>query len=138
MYIGDNSQYIAFYTDTQDNNKKKLRITGADIYFTTADEQSGTTVEDIINNIEAGDGLVLVITSSAGTVFSTSTIQTILTATVYQSGSVISDISSLGYQINWYINGSTTVSGTGNTYSVNATDLVTVTAKLEDISNLGG
>ena len=138
MYIGDANQYLAFYTDTNDNNKKKLRITGADIYFTTADEQSGNTIENVINDIEAKEGLVLTISSSAGTIFNSSVIQTTLTATVYQDGTVVNDVSSLGYQINWYINGASTISGTGTTYTVNATDLVNITAKLEDISNLGG
>ena len=104
MYIGDNNSYLAFYTE---NNQKKLRISGADIYLTAADEQSGTTIVDVIDNIEVegGEGLVLTITSTAGYTFNNSIINTTLNATVYRNGEIVSDIQSEGWKIKWHISG---------------------------------
>ena len=143
MYIGNASSYLAFYTDTNDHNTKKLRITGADIMFTYDDGQGGTieqSLDDRIDSIESGEGLILIITSSNGTQFNTSSINTTLTATVYQDGAIVSDVNSLGYQINWYVNGGNVpVSMNTATYNVvNAIDLINITARLEDITNLGG
>ena len=146
IYIGDKSSYLAFYTDKDDNNKKKLRITGADIYFTYDDGQGGTTeksLDDRIDEIETegGEGIVLTITSSKGFIFNTSIINTILTAHVYQNGIEIgssnySDITALGYQINWYNNGILDSNNSNSkTYQVSGNDLINITAKLEDISN---
>ena len=106
MYIGDNNAYLAFYTDTDDNDQKKLRISGADIIFTyTVDGEEKTgDINSVIGDIEVegGEGITIIIASSAGTIFNSETIQTTLTATVYQNGSEVSDISTLGY-LNWYI-----------------------------------
>ena len=146
IYIGDKSSYLAFYTDKDDNNKKKLRITGADIYFTYDDGQGGTTeksLDDRIDEIETegGEGIVLTITSSNGFIFNTSIINTILTAHVYQNGIEIgssnySEITALGYQINWYNNGILDSNNSNSkTYQVSGNDLINITAKLEDISN---
>ena len=103
MYIGDANSYLAFYTE---NNQKRMQISGADIVFTyNAGGQTRTgDIDDVIQHIEVegGEGLILIITSSNGTQFNTSAINTTLTATVYKNGEVISDISSLGI-LNWYI-----------------------------------
>ena len=106
MYIGDKNSYLAFYTDKADN-RKKLRISGADIYLTAADEQSGTTIIDVIDNIEVegGEGLVLTITSTAGYTFNNSIINTTLNATVYKNGKIVPNIQSEGWKIKWHISG---------------------------------
>ena len=64
----------------------------------------GSQNDAIISNIEAnsGEGLVIVITSSEGTIFDSSTIQTTLTAAVYKDGAAVSDISTYG-TLKWYI-----------------------------------
>ena len=150
MYIGDSNHYLAFYTDTHDlddNNipKKKLCISGADIVFTYNGGTETGTIDDIINEIEVdgGEGLVLTITSNHSPIYDTSSITANLTAHLYQNGNEItpySAIQALNYQINWYINGIIdSLHGIDtNTYNISATDLVTVTVKLEDTSELGG
>ena len=163
MYIGDSSSYLAFY---KENNQRKLRISGADIYLTAADEQSGTTIADVIDTIEAGEGLILVITSNKGTTFDNSNIDTTLTAHLYKDGEEVVPesgsqqtpeqvINELGYQINWYTyrednstheqvedliksNSVTCNIGTEVTDDISAIDSINIVAKLEDIPNLGG
>lgn len=91
MYIGDNSHYIAFYTDSN-NNTKKLRIAGADIVFTYSDGQGGVseqTLDEKIDEIEAGageDAIHVEIDSSAGNIFINGVISTILRCYVYKGG----------------------------------------------------
>ena len=95
MYIGDNSHYIAFYTDKNDNDTKKLRITGADIIFTYDDGEGGITektLDERIDEIETEggeDAAVLVIDSSEGNVFRDNQGQTDLTVTIFYGASVI-------------------------------------------------
>ena len=89
MYIGDNSKYIAFYTD---NNTKKLRIAGADIVFTYEDGHGGIsekTLDEKIEEIETGigeDAIHVEIDSSAGNIFINNVISTILRCYVYKGG----------------------------------------------------
>lgn len=66
MYIGDEDQYIAFYTDG--NNDKHLKISARDLVFeydpTTGEE---TTWEDKIEEAAAGaGGMTLVLSSTIG------------------------------------------------------------------------
>ena len=66
MYIGDKDQYIAFYTDS--NNDKHLKISARDLVFeydpTTGEE---TTWEDKIEEAAAGaGGMTLVLSSTIG------------------------------------------------------------------------
>ena len=66
MYIGDENQYIAFYTDN--NNDKHLKISARDLVFeydpTTGEE---TTWEDKIEEAAAGaGGMTLVLSSTIG------------------------------------------------------------------------
>ena len=94
MYIGDASHYLAFYTDTDDNNKKKLRINGADIIFTyTVDGQEKTgDINNVIQDVEiegGEDAAVLVIDSTEGNVFRDNQGQTDLTVTIFYGNSVI-------------------------------------------------
>ena len=156
MYLGDANQYIAFYTDSN-NNKKKLRINGADIYLTFEEGEQEQDLVDVINGIETSEGLILTVTSSGGIEFDTSNIETILTAHLYKEGEEIAsyaDIIALGYQINWYyyIENSTThqleetlikansltcnVGGTNR--DVEAIDLINIIVKVEDIPNNQG
>ena len=101
MYIGDNAHYIAFYTDKNDNNTKKLRIAGADIVFTYDDGQGGTTektLDDRIEEIEAGtgeDAAVLVIDSSEGNIFRDNQGTTDLTVTIFYGATVITTYAQL-------------------------------------------
>ncbi len=95
MYIGNNSHYITFYTDKNDNNTKKLRIAGADIVFTYEDGQGGTTektLDERIEEIETGageDAAVLTIDSSEGNIFRDNQGNTQLTVTIFYGPSVI-------------------------------------------------
>ena len=87
------------------------------------------------------DAYAIDITSSNGFVFKNTSIGTTLTAHVYSGGTEITrldDLHSLGLTINWYEgSGSTPVTSDSltKTYtSYNVTDLLHVTAKLEDYS----
>ena len=97
MYIGDNAHYIAFYTDKDDNDTKKLRIAGADIIFTYDDGQGGTTEKTLDERIEeietegGEDAAVLIIDSSEGNVFRDNQGQTDLTVTIFYGASVITN-----------------------------------------------
>ena len=66
MYIGDENQYIAFYTDN--NNDKHLKISARDLVF-EYDPETGeeTTWEDKIEEAAAGaGGMTLVLSSTIG------------------------------------------------------------------------
>lgn len=97
MYIGDNSHYIAFYTDKNDNDTKKLRIAGADIVFTYNDGEGGVTEKTLDERIEeietegGEDAAVLIIDSSEGTIFRDNQGQTDLTVTIFYGASVITN-----------------------------------------------
>ena len=106
MYIGDNAHYIAFYTDKNDNNKKKLRITGADIVFSYNDEQGGTsekTLDERIEEIEAGTGestIKVEIVSDTGNIFTNPNQTARLTCYVYQGTTDITDqVTSYSWQM---------------------------------------
>ena len=81
------------------------------------------------------DAILLVITSSAGTIFKNTQAVTTLTAHVYSGGVELTstEINALG-TVKWYKDDSTTVAGTGTTYSVTAgqvTNKATFIAQLE-------
>ncbi len=156
MYFGDASQYIAFYTD-KNTNQKKLRINGADIYLTFEEGEQEQDLVDVINGIEVGDGLFLTITSSGGTEFNTSNIETTLTAHLYKDGEEVlpeetqtaeEAVNNLGYQVNWYnytttetlikSNSMTLIVGSGINDDISATDSIEIIAKLENFSNSQG
>ena len=102
VYLGNATNYLTFYTDQTDNNTKKLRITGADIYLTS---DATDTLVDVISSIEVGEGMFLTITSSNGRNFEESEIKTTLTAHLYKEGTEVqtySAIRALGYDIKWY------------------------------------
>ena len=74
---------------------------------------------------EAGaDAITMVITSSNGTIFKNTYIATTLTAHVYKAGMEVtgSNLTALG-AIKWYIDGSSTPSATGSTFTISAGDV---------------
>lgn len=81
------------------------------------------------------DAITMVITSSAGTIFKNSNIDTVLTAHVYRAGAEVtgSQLTALG-TIRWYKDGGSTAVATGASVEVTATDVVntaTYVAQLE-------
>lgn len=70
------------------------------------------------------DAITMVITSSNGDIFKNSSIETTLTAHVYQAGTEVTgtDLSALG-TINWYKDGSETAASSGSTLTINAGDV---------------
>ena len=82
------------------------------------------------------DAIMLVITSSAGTIFKNTQAATTLTAHVYKGGTELSasGISALG-TIKWYRDGGSTAVGTGATLSISAGD---VTNKATYVAQLEG
>ena len=75
------------------------------------------------------------VTSSNGTIFKNSSIETVLTAHVYQGGVEVTGtaLTALG-TIRWYKNGSTTATATGQTLTISAGDVTnkaTYIAQLE-------
>ena len=91
MYIGDNTQYLAFYTDQNDldsfgNPKRKLKIKANQLMFEYYDEESGQTdykdVTEVSEGADGEDAITVNIDSSAGNVFLNKQITTTLTCTV--------------------------------------------------------
>ena len=101
MYIGDNQQYIAFYTDTSDlddNNqpKKKLKISAREMVFEyDPDTGEEITWEDKINEASQGadgeDAINVVIESSGGNIFTNPNQITHLKCYVYKGSQDITD-----------------------------------------------
>lgn len=103
--------------------------------FTWAKAVTGATGAQGPQGDAGEDAITLIITASAGTVFKNSTGSTVLTAHVYQAGAEVTgdDLTALG-AIKWYVNGATTSTATGTTYTVNAstvTNTATYEARLE-------
>lgn len=87
------------------------------------------------NGANGADAITMSITSSNGTIFKNSAIETTLTAHVYKAGTELTaaQIAALG-TIKWYKDGSTTAAGTGATLTIDAGDVdnkATYTAQLE-------
>lgn len=70
------------------------------------------------------DAITLTITSSNGTIFKNSVIETVLTAHVYRAGAELSaaQVTTLG-TIKWYKDGAETAVGTGATLTIDAGDV---------------
>ena len=77
----------------------------------------------------------LTITSSAGSDFTTTLVNTTLTANVLHNGGVMTatDLTNAGLIVRWYNVGSDTVIGTGLTYTVTNQQSINITARLETI-----
>ena len=95
-----------------------------------------------VNNIKGAKGdqgaaaITMSVTSSNGTIFKNSAVETVLTAHVYQGGVEVtgSALTALG-TIKWYKDGATTASGTGQTLTISAGDVTnkaTFIAQLEE------
>lgn len=82
------------------------------------------------------DALVMVITSSNGTIFKNASINTTLTAHVYKGGVELTSvqIATLG-SVRWYKDGSTTAAATGLTFNISAS---TVNVKTNIVAQLEG
>ena len=80
MYIGDKSQYIAFYED--EDGKKKLKISAKEIIYEVNDDTGEeTTWEDYIDDQIP---IKVDVTSSAGNMFLRNDVHSTLTCTVYK------------------------------------------------------
>ena len=108
MYIGDDSKFLAFYTE---NGQKKLRIKASDIIFEGVD---GTEVDTKDSMIE------VIITSSNGNIFKNNQGNTVLTCTVLQGNN---DITSSVNSYVWKKDGTVISNATTRTLTVNATDV---------------
>ena len=105
MYIGDESQYVAFYEDG--NHQKQLKIRANQIMFEISDPEPGQDPWKDIADIEAEgvpgppgqDAIRVEIDSTAGNFFQRGQVNTYLIAHVY-SGST--DITSQFNHFNWY------------------------------------
>lgn len=88
------------------------------IAFTGATGAKGAT------GAAGADAITLSITSSNGTIFKNSAIETVLTAHVYQAGAELNatQIAALG-TIKWYKDGGETAIGTGATLTIDAGDV---------------
>ena len=95
-----------------------------------------------VNNIKGAKGdtgaaaITMSVTSSNGTIFKNSSVETVLTAHVYQGGVEVtgSALTALG-TIKWYKDGSSTAAATGQTLTISAGD---VTNKATYIAQLEG
>ena len=95
-----------------------------------------------VNNIRGAKGdqgdaaITMSVTSSNGTIFKNSSVETVLTAHVYQGGAEVTGtaLTALG-TIKWYKDGATTATATGQTLTISAGDVTnkaTYIAQLED------
>ena len=95
-----------------------------------------------VSNIKGAKGdtgdaaITMSVTSSNGTIFKNSTVETVLTAHVYQGGVEVTEtaLTALG-TIKWYKDGGTTAVATGQTLTISAGD---VTSKATYIAQLEG
>lgn len=114
MYIGDNSQYVAFYTvqQGQDQGKKKLKIRADSIEFGAPDGSGYIDVADGNKDVQ--------ITSSNGNIFKNGEGSTVLTCTVYQYDE---DITAQVQTFAWKKNGVAIQGATSRTLTVTAGDV---------------
>lgn len=83
MYIGDNDQYLAFYTDGQDN--KHLTIKATSLAFEVIDPETGEPDWKDVADIEEGAAAVqVVVESNVGNMFLNSYTEATLTCHVYR------------------------------------------------------
>lgn len=92
--------------------------------FTFAIAFTGATGGKGDTGAPGADALTLTITSSNGTIFKNSAIETVLTAHVYKAGAELTaaQIAAFG-TIKWYKDGDTTAVGTGATLTIDAGDV---------------
>lgn len=92
--------------------------------FTFTIAYTGATGSRGPTGAAGADAITLSITSSNGTIFKNSAIETVLTAHVYQAGAELTaaQIAALG-TIRWYKDGNETAVGTGATLTIDAGDV---------------
>lgn len=108
------------------------------IAFTGAagkDGEDGADGKDGENGKDGADAITMNVTSSAGTIFKNTKIETALTAHVYKAGTELNatQIAALG-TVKWYKDGGTTAVATGTTLTIDSGDVTskaTYTAQLE-------
>ena len=122
----DSTLYIGFYTGTSS--------TAPTAY--TSYTWSRYTGQDGEDGTDGEDAIVLVITSSAGTIFKNTQAATTLTAHVYKGGVELdgTGIAALG-TVKWYKDGGSTAVGTGATLGISAGD---VTSRATYVAQLEG
>ena len=100
MYIGDDSQYVAFY---EDDNGKQLKIKASQILFEIPDPKPGENpwknVSDVTQGADGEDAIYVMIDSTGGNFFNRGQVQTSLIAHVYQGSK---EITSQFSTFNWY------------------------------------
>lgn len=102
MYIGDSNQYLAFYTD--ENNNKQLKIKANQIVYEVVDNTE-VTWEDKINEIETTPGpqgenaITVNISSQKGNALIYNNEQTVLTCTVIEGNGT--DITNQVIRFTW-------------------------------------
>ena len=94
MYIGDNNQYLAFYTDQ--NGNKQLKIKANQIVYEVDDQTGEETTWD--EHIDEQIPIKVEIDSSAGNMFIHRNLSTRLTCKVYKGNE---DITSTVRTFNW-------------------------------------
>jgi hypothetical protein len=92
--------------------------------FTFTLAYTGATGAQGATGAAGADAVTLSITSSNGTIFKNSAIETVLTAHVYRAGAELNStqIAALG-TIKWYKDGNETAVGTGATLTIDAGDV---------------
>ena len=89
MYIGDNNQYLAFYTDSNDN--KHLKINSSEIVYDIIDGQEVTWEEHIDEEVDNATPIMVEISSNIGNmILKTDTVVT-LTCTVKKGNTDITN-----------------------------------------------
>ena len=124
----NNGQYLWTQTIVTYSDGKKTEA-----YSVSYKGTNGTNGKD---GEDGADAITLSITSSNGTIFKNSAIETVLTAHVYKAGVELSsaEIAALG-SIKWYKDGATTAYATGISLTIDAGD---VTNKASFIAQLEG
>ena len=83
MYIGDNTQYLAFYTDK--NGNKQLKIKANQVVYEVVDEDTGQVDwKDVKDSADGEDAITVIIDSSTGNMFVRQDVRATLTCHVYQ------------------------------------------------------
>lgn len=131
------SKTVTTYTNGSSEESDPVCITGAK-GATGAKGDTGATGpkgDTGATGAAGADAIVMVITSSNGTIFKNAAIDTTLTAHVYKGGVELTStqISALG-TVKWYKDGSSTAAGTGLTFKVTAASVNTtmnILAQLE-------
>lgn len=132
------SKTVTNYTDGSSDESEPACITGAKGSTGATGEQGprGEKGDTGATGAAGADAILMVITSSNGTIFKNSAISTTLTAHVYKGGVELTSqqIAALG-TVKWYKDGATTEAATGLTFNISAS---TVNTKTNIVAQLEG